>query len=87
MVIYKYVLSDNDNIKEMLMSRDAKILSVGLQNDVPVIWATVEPLVTIVTRKFETFYTGERFYPDGKVYVGTVQKSDGIVLHIFEVVS
>lgn len=93
MKVFKYYLP-LFGVDEVNMPEGAKVISVGLQEDFDesgedvVLWAIVEPEPNrnkLVPRQFLTVYTGEDFDPKGKVFIGTVQRKDGIVLHIFEV--
>jgi hypothetical protein len=82
--IYKYSLSSH-TAQDIEMPVGARILTVQVQNDVPVIWAVVDPstkYIDILT--FLTLATGELVDDiDGK-YIGTYQLSNGLVFHIFQ---
>jgi hypothetical protein len=60
----------------------ARVLTVQLQNDDPVIWALVDPLAPAETREFYMAMTGESFDAEGYEYVGTYQ-AGWFVGHLF----
>lgn len=82
MKIYKLVLLNSVNIVQM--EYDSVVVSVGLQNDQPVVWFTSNDITSRYDRTFLVVCTGEDFDPIGVEHRGTVQRTDGIVLHILE---
>lgn len=74
----------------ILMPVGAEILSVQLQNGNVVVWAVVQTDAALEKRNFQFFYTGEEIFtpPAQSVrrFLATIQLSDGIVLHAFEVI-
>lgn len=83
--IFKYQL-ENTDVQTVEMPKDAEILCIQTQNEVPCIWALVEPKKTLTKRTFEIFGTGHDV-PEFtvRVYVGTYQLHGGsLVFHCFE---
>jgi hypothetical protein len=75
-----------DAIQVMLdMPEGAKILSLQVQNDMPCIWALVDPSAENVKRTFVIIGTGITL-PKGEFdFVGTFQLEKlGLVFHVFE---
>ena len=61
--------------------------SKGRQIDEIVMWALVDPDAKVVTRHFLSVTTGwelEDEHEDYHRYIKTVQRPDGLVLHIYE---
>lgn len=87
--IWKFSLKFNACRCEVGMPAFTKILSVQLQNDNPVIWGEIDPDRIYEKRIFLGIMTGQEmpFIGPGleKKFLATLQKSDGIVIHIFEV--
>lgn len=87
--IFKYTLSVV--ARELVqMPADAIVLSVGVQNEHPVVWAEVEvdpetlkAIHPVVPKIFRGVTTGESFNGDLR-FVGTVTLKDWFVFHIFE---
>lgn len=57
-------------------------LTVQLQNDVPTLWAIVDPNERKVKRRLYIYGTGHTIDPYVKQSVGTIQQN-GFVWHIF----
>ena len=74
---------------ELAMPKDAEILCIQLQNDVPCIWALVDPENENKNRKFRIYGTGhpiEISYNSEHHYIGTFQMANGsLIWHCFEV--
>jgi hypothetical protein len=85
--VFKYPVDIEDEVS-VLMPKDAKILTVQVQNDKPCIWAAVDPTETYSEfRKFRIAGTGHSI-EDGADdnYIGTIQMYGGkLVLHVFEI--
>lgn len=84
--IWKYSLNEvGTNTFEI--PHDATILSCQLQNNVPTIWAKVDPTEVKSERYFEVVGTGHEVSEDidSGTYINTIQLPNGIVLHIFEI--
>lgn len=79
-VIYKYELTPTGNVS---MPMGAEILCVKVQKLNPVIYAKVDPIAKMETRKFYIVPTGDPV-PDA-FYIGTVLlNNDSLVFHIFD---
>jgi hypothetical protein len=85
--IYKYRL-ENLSSQEIEMPVEAEILSVQTQNDIPCIWALIDPRAALEKVTFEIIGTGYEIpnVIDGvevdRKYVGTFQLSM-LVFHCF----
>lgn len=86
--IFKYQLETTD-VQRIEMPQGAEILCIQTQNEVPCIWALVEPNATVTKRTFEIFGTGHNVPENvNRTYVGTYQlHNGGLVFHCFELVS
>lgn len=92
--IHKYGVPTNtfsglsaDGCFSIMMPKDADILTIQLQRDVPQIWAVVETDAPIVERHFCLVGTGHNFPPRvlKNGYIGTFMLAgDRLVLHCFE---
>lgn len=85
-VIWKYAVKMQDE-QEIEMPKNAKMLTVQVQNDVPCIWALVDPNETKELVKFRIVGTGNEF-EDAMVmdsrYIGTFQLPlHSLVFHLF----
>ena len=85
--IWKFELETTDN-QTIEMPVNAEILTVQTQNEIPCIWALVDPTETKVKRFIEVFGTGHDIHYDMGVsrnYLGTYQLQGGSsVFHVFE---
>lgn len=79
--IWKYDVHDGS----IRMPIGAKILSVQLQNNRPMMWAIVDPNAETEIRKFEIVGTGMGFNDTNYMYtyIGTFQDNP-FVWHLFE---
>ena len=86
MTIWKFPFKFPLGRFEIEMPKDAEILSVQVQRDVPCIWAKVIPENEKNTRRFRIIGTGHPFREDKKLsYIGTFQQIDDFfVWHLFE---
>ena len=92
--VYKYKLPLDDYVK-VIMPKDAEIISVGEQEQELVIWAVVDSTaIEHRNKEFRIAGTGHPLSrnlsnrPDEKLlFIGTVQHSNGLVWHVFEVIS
>jgi len=66
------------------MPQGACVLSVGEQGDAIVAWAIVDPDAPMVQRDISGFPTGCLAPPATAVFIGTVQRRDGLVFHFFD---
>lgn len=92
--IYKYSLCENihhNSVYEIEIPKAAKILSVQMQGNVPVIWAIVNPKHPLRKRVFHVFGTGFEMDDYDKKhyeYITTIQETlatSTFAWHIFEV--
>jgi len=85
--IWKFELETTDN-QTIEMPVNAEILTVQTQNEIPCIWALVDPTETKEKRFIEVFGTGHDIHYDMGVsrnYLGTYQLHGGsLVFHVFE---
>jgi hypothetical protein len=83
--IYKYPLEINDNIA-LDLPKGAKVLSIGNQNNIPCLWALVDPAKPKEKRRFRVLQTGQSVKGDIGTFIGTVLLNNGhFVIHVFEV--
>lgn len=84
-VIWKFTLPSMSGAM-VEMPKDAAVLCVQAQQDVPMIWADVDTDAPKIKRRFWTYGTGHEI-PPGNVpmhYVGTFQLSGGaLVFHVY----
>ena len=87
MKIFKYQLETTD-LQQIEMPEGATILCIQTQNNVPCIWAMVNPINQNIKRSFEIFGTGHSIPNSGeRKYIGTYQLSSGLlVFHCFELI-
>ena len=87
LTIWKFQFLPNDRIT-IEMPVAAKILSLQVQNDIPCIWAVVDPKAQIETRTFIMFGTGHQINVDLQQrynFIGSFQMMNGhLVFHLFE---
>jgi hypothetical protein len=83
--IYKYPLHYFRDDESIYMPAGAQILSVGVQNDLPMIWALVDPQQPPELRKILTFETGQEIFEEPGVFIGTyILHGGALVYHVFE---
>lgn len=92
-VIFKYPLHQYEadlGLFRIPMLSPHQILSVQMQEDMPVLWVLVpdcdEDDDVVVVRSVFLIMTGEKFVcptRNGFSYIGTVQKASGLVGHVF----
>lgn len=86
-LIYKFELETTDN-QTIKMPIGAEILTVQTQNEVPYLWALVDPTESGEKRYIEVFGTGHEVHYDigiSRKYIGTYQLHGGsLVFHVFE---
>jgi hypothetical protein len=85
LAIYKYPLEVT--YKQTLhLPKLAKILTVNVQHEQPVLWALVNPANETEERYFETFGTGEGIPTESpRKYIATYFMVEGsLVFHVFE---
>lgn len=81
--VWKYELLAID-MQGVSMPIGAEVLCVQAQNDVPCLWARVDPEASNESRLFRVAGTG---HPDVEgTYIGTFQLHKGaLVFHVFEI--
>lgn len=89
--IWKYDLEVDEDVQEMGMPTGARILSVALQNNKPVLWAEVETEDELEVRRFCICATSQtiELRPFHRRFIGTFQIVGSIgtlVGHVFELV-
>ena len=65
--------------------RGWRVLTVQMQDDVPTIWAEVNPDAVWDTHLIEVVGTGHPLPDEPRTYLGTVQRGP-LVWHVYEVV-
>jgi len=82
--IYKYELRFGES--EIGLPKDAKILSLQMQREIPCLWAVVDTEKENTKRRFSTYGTGWPVsFPEKLDYIGTIQESHGtFIWHVFE---
>lgn len=83
MRVYKYPLADGGGPVLVRMPKGAKIVAVRLQNNVPTLWAEVDPAANMTVRKFQVFPTGANV-PDAATYLGTFEADGWFIGHVYE---
>lgn len=82
--IFKYPIKVED-VQMVEMPRGAVVLTVQTQQEIPCIWAEVDPDAEKVRRQFRTYGTGHAMDagPD-RLYIGTYQLRGGsLVFHVY----
>lgn len=75
--------------QSIVMPVGAEILTVQIQNEIPCLWALVNPDEVVEFRHIEIFATGTRFYDIivPRKYISTFQMGKGqLVYHAFYLV-
>ncbi len=72
------------------LPEDAQILSVQTQNEIPTIWALVDPEKSTITSRIRIARTGHELttadLPDNSTFLGTIQLSGGqLIFHIWRI--
>lgn len=82
-IVYKYELRNKES--EIDIPKNANILKVDVQRNIPVLWAIVneDNFEHKVKRNFVRFMTGEKFSAMGLRWLGTFYIGD-LVFHQFE---
>ena len=79
---------ERQRVQDIKIPAFAKILSTGFKDDAVQIWYQCRPENQLVSRRILVSYTGVEEVPDDDndgVFIGTVVKPNGIVLHVFEI--
>ena len=81
--VWKYELP-LEGQPEVTMPIGAEVLHIGVQGNVPYLWARVDPRDPVGTRRFLLVGTGHPV-PDSATHLGTFMLDDGrFVGHVFE---
>jgi len=82
--IWKFTLQATD-IQTIKMPKGAKILCVQTQNEIPCLWAIVDPSASMEDRTFSIYGTGHNIDGYDRKYLGTFQLLKGnFIGHLFE---
>lgn len=81
-VLWKFALNTDGTEQRYEWPYLVHILSIQMQDNIPVMWAIVYPHTAKRTYKVMRFLTGERVY-GVNAHLGTVQLPTGDVLHYF----
>ena len=84
--VYRYEI--NQAINDVNLPIGAKVLSVGVANNIISLWALVDTESGTEKRKFLVFGTGSDMSKTetyNLTFVGTIRKSNTYAFHIFEV--
>ena len=81
MIIYKYSLSGSGTTK-IELKHPFQVLTVQLQNNIPHMWAAIDPDGPEVVIKVSELYTGIN-YRTLTNYIGTTQDREGFVSHFY----
>lgn len=86
MTIWKFPFKLASGRFEIEMPKDAEILAVQVQREVPCVWAKADPESEREMRRFRIVGTGHPFREDGKLsYIGSFQQLEGLLVwHLFE---
>jgi hypothetical protein len=86
--IYKYELPGAySGLLVLALPANAEIISTGVQNDMPVFWALVNPENNLERRCFSLYKTGDDidFVAGKNRFIGTYSLRNGkYILHLFE---
>ena len=86
-VIWKYPIGPGPLTMNIMMPKDAEILSMQLQRGMPTMWAMVDPDAPRVTRQIRTYPTGgfHSGFEEAGEFLGTYQLEDmELVYHVFD---
>ena len=84
--IWKYAFSWEPGVEDIDMPGNARIVSIGIQNNTPVMWAIVDPEAINYPRRMYKHMTGIPLYggADAIDFLGTLQHPIHLyVIHIF----
>ena len=83
-VVWKYDLGGFYDDISLKMPKSAIPLSVQKQAGSPVLWCLCDNTEDYAERQFTFAWTGYQINMDVD-YIGTIQREDGLVYHLFEV--
>jgi hypothetical protein len=82
--IWKYVLAITDE-QQIVMPRGAKLLSVGIQDEILCLWAYVRNENNFVAREIRIVGTGHPCDAGSANFVGTaIDDRNGLAWHVFD---
>jgi hypothetical protein len=85
--IYKYSI-ESEKRQTLDCPKESEVLSVQIQNGVPVLWALVDAGpndARIAKKEIHVYATGETIEESNLNYIGTFQMREGrLVFHVFE---
>lgn len=79
--IHKFMLRIT-GVQEIELPRDARVLSLQMQRDIPCLWAEVDDMADQERVVVRMYGTGFELGPTGR-YLGTVQFPDTTVWHFY----
>lgn len=83
-VIHKFSLQQ-EPLQGIWVPKDATILTVQVQRNIPCLWVLLDPNENKVIRKIEIVGTGRELPKNELKYIGTFQLYEGaLVFHVFE---
>ena len=82
--IYKYELSITDDIQTLNVPMAFNLLKFGEQDGRLVFWADIRPDNETQLKKFQVVGTGHEIGDYAALWLDTVQMSNGLVWHIYE---
>ncbi len=82
--VFKYELLNQ--INQIFVPKYSEILTAQYQESTKkvVLWALIDTTEELVERLFRIYMTGEQLDDTPQLYLTTIQKSNGLVGHVFE---
>ena len=80
--IYKYRL--NTNPQDLMPPKDACILKVQTQLNIPYMWMEVDTEKPVELRRFMVYETGEEIKEEHAKYIDTYQTDNFYMYHVYE---
>lgn len=84
-VIHKHQLITTRGNCPIIVRGHPQILTAGFQGYTPVVWVAVDPeaVTERCVLRIKTIFTGDPLPPPPARYLQTIQRPDGIVVHVF----
>jgi len=82
--IFKYQLKV-EPYQAIMMPKNAEVLHVGVQNDLPYVWVAVDPTQPMEPKGFRMVTTGAPHTADRLWHIGTVEIGGWFVAHYFTI--
>jgi hypothetical protein len=84
--IWKFPLKRTEESQAIALPKGAlfRSLQIQIQNQEAVIWFEVDTNLRCETRMFRFFFTGSEIPENCKEYLGTLQLSSTMVVHLYE---